>query len=219
MRSLLVVAATSAEVAHVPASVEVLITGIGKTAAAIAVTRALATRRDLDGLSVINVGTAGALRPGIDGLHEPRVVINHELSGDELRALGYDPHERLELDPIRPGPRTGQPKQSGQSTRLGQSGQSRQHVDGARARIVLATGDAFVSDPRLRETLAARAHLVDMEGYAVALACRSFDVPVRLLKHVSDNADASALAWNDVVDRSARILGARVEELVRTAGD
>jgi hypothetical protein len=39
-------------------------------------------------------------------------------------------------------------------------------------------------------------------------------VPVRLLKHVSDNADESALDWPAVVDASARALGAWLEEHV-----
>jgi nucleoside phosphorylase len=46
-----------------------------------------------------------------------------------------------------------------------------------------------------------------MEGYAVAYACRRFGVPVRLVKHVSDNADSSALDWPALVDRSAAALG------------
>ena len=59
--------------------------------------------------------------------------------------------------------------------------------------------------------LAARAHLVDMEGYAVAYACRRYGVPVRLV-NVSDNADESALDWPSAVAASARALGAWLEE-------
>ena len=60
---------------------------------------------------------------------------------------------------------------------------------------MLASGDVFVADPAVRDPLARRADLVDMEGYAVAYACRRFGVPVRLVKHVSDNADEVALDW------------------------
>jgi adenosylhomocysteine nucleosidase len=49
-----------------------------------------------------------------------------------------------------------------------------------------------------------------MEGYGVAFACQAFGVPVRLVKHVSDNADDGALDWPALVDRSARELGAWV---------
>ncbi len=180
--SVLVVAATRAEAAHVPGDVEVLVTGLGKTAAAVATARALAGR-DLAGLTVVNLGTAGALRDGLDGLHEVGAVLNHDMNADAIRALGYDPRERLAV--------------------------------GA-SEVVLASGDLFVSDPQVRKALAARAHLVDMEGYAVAYACRVFDVPVRIVKHVSDNADDSALDWPSVVDASARVLADWLRAFLRS---
>ena len=178
MDRVLVVAATRAEAAHVPAHLPVVVTGLGKTAAAVAMTEAL-VGVERDGLTVINIGSAGALRDGMVGLHEVGTVLNHDMNGDAIRALGYDPEDVFEIGD---------------------------------SEIVLASGDVFVTDPVVREVLAARAHLVDMEGYAVAFACARFAVPVRLVKHVSDNADASALDWPDVVDLSARALG---EWLVR----
>lgn len=174
MPRLLVVSATRAEAAHLPDGVDLVITGIGKTAAAVATATALA-RGDTGDLLVLNAGTAGALRPGLTGLFTPSVVLNHDLSAHLVRALGYDPQERLELD----------------------------GGDGS----VLATGDTFVTDAAARDTLAERADLVDMEGYAVAYACLRAGVPVRLVKHVSDAADDTALDWPEVVDRSARVLG------------
>jgi len=101
-------------------------------------------------------------------------VLNHDISADLVRALGYDPHERLEV---------------------------------GGSEVVLATGDVFVTDPAVRDALAARAHLVDMEGYAVAWAAREAGVPVRLVKHVSDTADESALDWASMVEASALALG------------
>ncbi|HMS90357.1 MAG TPA: sigma factor-like helix-turn-helix DNA-binding protein, partial [Acidimicrobiales bacterium] len=53
--------------------------------------------------------------------------------------------------------------------------------------------------------------LVDMEGYAVALTCARFDVTLRLVKHVSDNADDSAHDWPTAVAASAVVLGEWVE--------
>jgi nucleoside phosphorylase len=103
-------------------------------------------------------------------------VINHDINGDAIRALGYDPAEIIELD-------------GGDGT-------------------VLASGDVFVTDPVIRRRLAERADLVDMEGYGVAYACRRLGVPVRLVKHVSDRADESALDWPTLVETSARALGA-----------
>lgn len=177
MTRYLVVAATKAEAAYVPRSLPVLITGIGKTAAATAVARALASYDGPDGLGgleLVNVGTAGALHDHHEGLHEPGVVLNHDINAEAIRALGYDPQERLRCGP---------------------------------GETVLATGDVFVTDPVVRARLAAHADLVDMEGYAVVFAAQQFGVPVRLVKHVSDNADASAMDWPSLVDRSARVLG------------
>jgi adenosylhomocysteine nucleosidase len=175
----LVVAATKAEAAYVPGQLPLVITGLGKTAAAVGTARALAGV-DLAGLSVVNIGTAGALREGLSGVHVPGRVLNHDMNADAIRALGYDPEEVLELG-------------GGDST-------------------VLASGDVFVTDPVVRDALARRADLVDMEGYAVAYACRHFNVSVRLVKHVSDNADELPRDWAARVDRSAQVLGAWVEE-------
>ena len=77
-------------------------------------------------------------------------------------------------------------------------------ADGVR----LATGDVFVTRPAVRAALAEVADLVDMEGYAVAWAARQAGVPVRLVKHVSDRADAASMDWPQLVDVSARALGA-----------
>lgn len=178
MSRFLVVCALRSEAAHVPPDLPLVITGLGKTAAAVATTRALlGTERD--GLTVLNVGTAGSLRPDREGIFLPSRVLNHDLNADVLRALGVDPREEIEIP----------------------------DGDGS----VLATGDVFVTDPAVRDRLAVRADLVDMEGYAVALACAELGVPVRLVKHVSDSADAGAMDWPDLVDASARALGAWLE--------
>ncbi|MGO4257083.1 nucleosidase [Marmoricola sp. RAF53] len=178
----LVVSATRAEAAHLPDGVPVVITGIGKTAAATATVRALAADPDASSLTVLNVGTAGALHDGLEGLHLPGSVLNHDISAAAIRALGHDPRELLTV----PG---------GDET-------------------VLASGDVFVSDPAVRAELAKRAQLVDMEGYAVAYACAELGARVELVKHVSDNADESALDWPALVDASARVLGSWVRERV-----
>lgn len=174
MRPLLV-SATAAEAAHLPAGLDVLVTGIGKTAAATALARHLASYDDLSDVVVVNIGTAGALHDHVEGLFEVGTVLNHDINADAIRALGYDPRERISVG----------------------SGET-----------VLATGDVFVTDPLVRARLAEQAQLVDMEGYAVAYVAAEFGVPVRLVKHVSDNADEGAVEWVSLVDRSARALGA-----------
>jgi adenosylhomocysteine nucleosidase len=172
--AVLVVSATQAEAAYVPDGIDVVVTGIGKTAAAAATTEAVLAR-SRNALTVVNIGTVGALHDGLDGLYLPSTVINHDINGDAIRSLGYDPADTLDLE-------------GGDGT-------------------VLASGDVFVVDPDVRRRLAARADLVDMEGYAVVFACQRLGVPVRLVKHVSDRADDSALDWPSRVDGSARVLG------------
>jgi nucleoside phosphorylase len=79
---------------------------------------------------------------------------------------------------------------------------------------MLATGDTFVTNTAHRDLLAVRASLVDMEGFAVVWAAKQAGVGVRLVKHVSDNADSTALSWPEVVDASARVLGDWVADYV-----
>lgn len=95
MTETIVIAATTAEAAHVPADLPLVITGIGKTAAAAVTTRVLASRASTDGLKIVNIGTAGALRPDVIGLYVPGIVLNHDISADALRAIGHDPEERI----------------------------------------------------------------------------------------------------------------------------
>lgn len=180
--TLLVVAATAAEARYVPADIPVVITGIGKTAAAARTARALAEFDDAEDLVVVNLGTAGALRDSVSGLHVVTRVTNHDMNGDAIRVLGYDPEEVLELEPVS----------------------ALETVSLAAAS--LATGDLFVTDPEVKERLATEHHLVDMEGYAVAWVARDFGRPLVMVKHVSDAADESAWEWTEVVDRSARTL-------------
>lgn len=170
----LVISATKEEAAHVPDGFDVVVTGIGKTPAAVTTTQAI-LERDRRMLAVVNIGTAGALRDGVEGLCLPSTVINHDVNGDAIRALGHDPFDELAID-------------GGDGT-------------------VLASGDVFVTDAAVRTRLAARADVVDMEGYGVVFACRRFGIPVRLVKHVSDTADDSAFDWPAVVAASARELG------------
>ncbi|MDP3969482.1 MAG: nucleosidase [Nocardioides sp.] len=179
-RHVLVVAATSAEAAHVPCGMPLVVTGMGKTHAAIATTRVLAEHPEPATVHVVNIGTAGALRDGLTGLWLPGTVLNHDVNAEAVRALGHDPHERVDV-----GPQTD---------------------------VVLASGDVFVTDPVVRERLASAASLVDMEGYGVALAARSFGARVTLVKHVSDNADASAWDWPQQVAASAVVLGEWLRE-------
>lgn len=97
MTSYLIVSAIRAEARYVPDELPVVITGVGKTAAAVAVSRALAGR-DTSDLVVLNVGTTGALRDGLSGLFLPSVVINHDVNAEAVRAIGLDPRDELVVE-------------------------------------------------------------------------------------------------------------------------
>ncbi|MEV7022878.1 nucleosidase [Kitasatospora sp. NPDC093558] len=172
-RPLLVVAVRE-EAAHLDDRLPVLLTGIGKVNAAAALATVLA-RGELPS-EVINLGTAGALRPGWEGTHHVTQVIQHDLDSPALLALT--------------GRTYGAPL-----------------VVGKGEGPILATGDLFVSDPAARDRLAEHADLVDMEGYAVATVAHRAGLPVRLVKHVSDEAgDGAAHSWRESVDDCARHL-------------
>jgi adenosylhomocysteine nucleosidase len=173
-RPLLVVAMRE-EAVHLDVDLPILVTGPGKVRAATAVATVLAGPRPA---SIVNVGTAGGLRPGLDGVHEIGTVLQHDFDDDALFALT--------------GAHFGAPILLGVGP-------------------VLATGDRFVAGGPVRESLAARADLVDMEGYAVASACASAGIAVRLVKLVSDDAGEHAhTSWVETVDDHARTLAAWV---------
>ncbi|WP_030266234.1 nucleosidase [Streptomyces sp. NRRL B-24484] len=179
-RPLLVVAVRE-EAAHLGERLPVLLTGIGKinSTAALATVLAGAVRP----AEVVNLGTAGALRPGLAGtMHEVSRVLQHDIDTPVLRALtGRSYGAPITLnDGVGP---------------------------------TLATGDLFVSDGAARDRLAEQADLVDMEGYAIATVARRAEVPVRLVKYVSDEADdGAAHTWRESVDACAKILAAWADE-------
>jgi adenosylhomocysteine nucleosidase len=181
----LLVVALDEEAERLDDSLPVLITGVGKLRAGTAVTSVLLQAGRPE--SVINIGTAGALAPGLEGIHEIAAVIQHDfddaalfdLLGQHFGApllLGDHPDEDCPFTRALPRP-------------------------------VLATGDRFVAGGHARAALATQADLVDMEGYAVAAACRGLGVPVRLVKLVSDAADEDASqTWADSVAYHAHTL-------------
>ena len=180
----LVVVAVRQEAAYLE-GVDVLLTGIGKVAAATAVASALAHRRPS---RVVNVGTAGALRGGLEGVHRIGRVLEHDVDHGALSRLIGEPvvGEHL-LDPAAP--------------------------------IVLATGDAFVQGGPLRDALAQRADLVDMEGFAVAHACAAAGVPCEIVKVVSDDAgEAAGSSWVEQVDVLARVIAEVVAQEIGADG-
>ncbi|MFM9033520.1 MAG: nucleosidase [Mycobacterium sp.] len=183
-RPLLVVALPE-EAEFIAGEFPILVTGPGKVNAAVAVSAVLGGARPA---GVINLGTAGGLHDGLDGVHEIHTVIQHDFDSAAIRSLV----DRDYGMPIELGSPTGGPA------------------------VVLATGDRFIADSQSRDTLSREAHLVDMEGYAVAWAARAAGVPARLIKLVSDDAGAQAgRTWAQTVSEHARTLAGWVSDELR----
>ncbi|QES10263.1 nucleoside phosphorylase [Streptomyces venezuelae] len=170
----LLVLAVKEEAQYLDTALPVLLTGMGKVNAATSLATVLGRGPRPSG--IVNLGTAGALRPGWTGTHVVGTVLQHDLDGELLATLTGETY--------------------GAPLSLPDGGD-----------VVLATGDAFISDEASRARLAERAPLVDMEGYALAAAAELAGVPLRIVKHVSDEAgDGAARTWRDAVAECARAL-------------
>ncbi|MFC9596065.1 nucleosidase [Streptomyces sp. NPDC056944] len=170
----LLVLAVKEEAQFLDTELPVLLTGMGKVNAATALATVLGRGPLPSG--IVNLGTAGALRPGWTGTHVVGTVVQHDLDGQLLATLTGETY--------------------GAPLTLPDGGD-----------VVLATGDAFISDEAARARLAERAPLVDMEGYALAAAAELAGVPLRIVKHVSDEAgDGAARTWRESVAECARAL-------------
>jgi adenosylhomocysteine nucleosidase len=183
----LVVAALHEEVAHVGDVADVLVTGVGKARAAAALAFRLAAS-DAPRL-VVNIGTAGAVVPGLTGVHEIGYVTQHDFPYDAIEGLLAQPTDRGFALAGGTAPVAVRAPAQGVTS--------------------LATGDVFVADATSAARIASHGvHLVDMEAYAYAAACAQFGVAFRCAKAVSDAADeAAGLSWLDTIDSCARALG------------
>ncbi|MFG2479636.1 nucleosidase [Streptomyces fagopyri] len=176
----LIVAAVEQEAARLDDRFPLLVTGMGKVNAAAALALTL-SRGERPG-EIVNLGTAGALKEGLPGVHEISRVVQHDFDTALLHRISG----RVYGAPLTVGAGRGP---------------------------TLATGDTFVTDSAVRDRLALEADLVDMEGYAVATVAQHLNIPVRLVKFVSDSADEDArTTWPEALDHAAGILAGWVAE-------
>ena len=157
-----------------------LVTGVGKVRAATATTWAAVTRQPS---VILNLGTAGALRPGVLAIgvvHEIGTVLQHDVNGRAIaRLVGAAPrHAWSWATPAWFWPQV--------------------------------TGSSPTQD---RDALAEHAHLVDMEGYAVAASATRLGIPVRLAKTISDDAGhGAAMSWSDSLHAASHRLAAWLDD-------
>ena len=185
----LVVVALEQEARHFVTHFPVLVTGVGKVRAALAVAQALGggpRPREL-----VNVGTAGGLHEGMEGTHEIATVFQHDFDDPALHAVtGRHDGPPLALSATRAVLPEARPR--------------RVCTPGGAGAPVLATGDRVLAGGPVRERLPGMADAAAPAGYA---AGAMVGVPTRLVKHVSDPADESAgTTWVEGVDACARVL-------------
>ncbi|GAB3623903.1 nucleosidase [Mariniluteicoccus endophyticus] len=173
----LIIIAHRLEAAYLPDYADVVITGIGMSRAAVATTRAIMERwPTAEERARAHVVNLGSVGSLKDGL-----AGLHRPSLVINRDVDEELMLAMDTDPAN-------------RIELGGDGP------------VLGTGDSFVAGGAARDELAKRCDLVDMEGYAIAYACGELGVKMTMIKHVSDSADEGALAWEDLVDISAKAL-------------
>lgn len=209
----LLVVAMAGEATHLTDGLDdlpVLLTGIGRIRTTLALTDCLHRYLRAGGLpsGIINIGTAGALRPGLTGVHRVDRVLLHDFSHSSVAAFtGRDEYPPLDLaaetspdSPATPDTLDGIERDAASS-------------------VTLATGDRFVESDALRDRLAEDADIVDMEGYAVATVARWFGVPVQLIKVISDDAgDSAGTSWRDELPRMAREIAAHTRKAITAGG-
>lgn len=155
-------------------------TGVGKINATVATMEALELYTPK---TIINFGTAGALKEGISGICPVVKLLQRDMDVRGLGfALGQTPFEEelaLEL-PHRLGSATAE--------------------DTEYQGYSCSTGDNFVQAPP-----ELKSDLVDMEAYAIAKVCRQKGIQFHCFKYVSDKADDSAAEdWSASLEKSAQ---------------
>ena len=162
-----------------------LVTGIGKVRSIATLSRRLSQG---DVSEVVVLGTAGLIDDSldVDTVYRVASAIQHDFEFSSDTAILQ---EDAWVAMIDPEPLNGVvPAQASSGDEV--------------PTATIATGDVFVKDDMLRGLLAAQgAHLVDMESYAYAVLCHSFQVRLRIFKIPSDFADSSTSnqTWDDIV--------------------
>lgn len=133
---------------------------------------------------ILVVGTAGAL----DGSIEPGV---HEIHWTFQ-------HDVINEDGVR-GEHVSMP----------------QRIDLGAGDVSIATGDSFIDDAEAVQVIRSLgARLVDMESYAYAWVATQFEVPIRIWKAVSDNAqDGANTTWDEAVTACSHELRDHLREI------
>jgi adenosylhomocysteine nucleosidase len=178
-------------------AVALLRCGVGKLAATLATTGAMA----LSPRGVVSVGSAASLHPGfaIGDVVISNEVLQHDFG--VARSGGFDLFGYGAPLPSAGDPRIRAEEKLGAAALAAASSVAPQLIDPAGSgramrlsRGVIATGDAFVNDHATRDLIQVRtgADLVEMEGAAIAYVASRHGTPWLVVRSVSDAGDGGA---------------------------
>jgi len=134
---------------------------------------------------VINFGTAGRLTERASGLVEVAEVIQRDMDAEPLAPRGMTPFDKT--PPV---------------IRSGHEG------------VKCASGDSFIrsADPWLHEQ---GVDIVDMELFAMALACQRCQIPWRSFKYITDDTDEHAgRDWFENIHQGRDLFLTKLEQLL-----
>lgn len=179
-----------ADEAQAFADVPHLVTGIGKINSSTVLSKRLGEGNVSE---VIVLGTAGMIddRLHVETVYRVAAAVQHDFEFPTATAVISDTGAVELIDPHDWADRAHEVTSQGGDTAM------------------IATGDVFVNDNQLRNSLIAQgAQLVDMESYAYAITAHSFGVPIRIFKVPSDTADDNTTheEWDTVVVRKSEAL-------------
>lgn len=177
MKNIVAVFAVAEEVIYLPDVVS-LVTGIGKTNAAFAMTKLLMEQKpDV----VLNIGTVGTTKYHVGDIIVAKHFVDRDY--DKLRAYGVESEiefqqiESMHLPSIVEGKET--------------------YTD-----MIVNTGDDFVTAESV-----IRGDVVDMEAYALATACKRLGVPMVSVKYVTDLIGQNSLQqWEEKLSEARMAL-------------
>ena len=186
----LIVCALEMETQHQIDDYDVLYTGVGKVNATFKLTQKFGKFGSYIPYSmVINYGTAGSRKYQQGELVDCTKFVQRDM---DVTGLGFMKYQTPFEDEI--------PIQLDYD-----------HVDfnpiGKKA--LCGSGDSFVQDETIGD-------VVDMESYALAKVCRSYDVPFISFKYITDGADGDAgIDWEENVTNGIMIFKQKILSLVK----
>jgi len=169
--------------------------GIGKVNAAIC-TQILIS--ELEAKTIINTGVAGALNDGLDVLD---IVVSTDVQQHDFDVTGFG-HKLGEIPRMEKSIFPADENLVDKA--LAASKEVLKQNKAVKGRIV--SGDIFVSDAKLKETLLENfnAHCTEMEGAAIGHTCYVNNTPFVIIRAMSDKADGSAHSnFNEFVQEAA----------------